>query len=76
VGSVERGSATRSGFDGSRVFKLSNDLYRGGTLGLTEPRSNRNAVASFSPVAADVSRLKYFRAGIETDSRPLLPAQR
>ena len=34
--------------------------------------ANRNAVASFSLVAADVSRIKLFRAGIGAESRPLL----
>ena len=39
-------------------------------------RANRNAVAAFSPVAANVSWLKPLRGKIGADSRPLLQAQR
>ena len=46
---TERGSATRSGGDGSEAFGLSDDVNSGDVLRLTEPRSNRNAVAAFSP---------------------------
>jgi hypothetical protein len=48
-GAAERGSATRSSFDGSEAFGLFDDVDRGDVLRLTEPRSNRNAAAAFSP---------------------------
>ncbi len=75
-GATERGSATRSGFGCSKAFGLSDDVNRGRVLRLTEPRSNRNAVATFSPVAANVSWLKPLPGRIGADSRPLLQAQR
>ena len=40
---MERGSVTRSGFDGSEAFGISDDVNRGGVLRLTELRPYRNA---------------------------------
>ena len=42
---MERGSATRSSFDGSEASGLSINVDGGDVLRLTEPRSIRNAVA-------------------------------
>ncbi len=55
---TERGSATRSGFYSSEAFGLSDDASSDGALRLTEPRSNRNAVAAFSPALTDASENK------------------
>lgn len=37
---------TRSSFDGSEAFGLSEDVNSGGVLRLTEPRSNRGGAAA------------------------------
>ena len=53
---------TRSSGDGSEAFGLSDDVNRGDVLRLTEPRSNRNAVAAFSPALADAVGLRWVMA--------------
>ena len=54
----ERGSSTRSRFKVSGAMDFSAMLGMDGLLRLTEPRSNRNAVAAFNPVLADAVGLR------------------
>lgn len=56
---TERGSVTRSGDGSMEAYGLSDDVTDGDVLRLTEPRSNRNAIAAISPALADVVGLRW-----------------